>query len=114
MRVEANPYEHWLQKVNQSGGPPRRLPPHKFYKQQATHKPKIDQLFKERWPEGMANTDMELAERVSIAKELWEKEPKGVQDSLIVELNAAFAAATKRYEGVASAVENPDPVSVQQ
>lgn len=76
------------------------------------HKPKVEAVFKERWPNGMDNSDRELTERVSIAKMLWEGESKEVQDAIVERLNEDFAAAVKRYEGVADAVENPDAASV--
>lgn len=77
------------------------------------YKPKVDQLCKERWGEDGVDADNELAERCSIAKELFEGESEEVKECVVAAAREDYEAAVRRYEGNANAIENPDATSIE-
>lgn len=116
VRVEQNPFTAWFQHLNRSRVAPRRLPAHKFYMHHPDHKGKVDAKYNERFgpdAEDEVDENRALAERVSVAKELFDREPQELREVMATGSKEAYDVAVKQYEGFGNAVENPESVSVQ-
>jgi hypothetical protein len=77
------------------GTPPRAITPFKFYQSHPEFKPRIDEVYTERY--GNEKARFRLSEHTSIAKELFDAESDEVKARIMKEAEEEHSANMNRY-----------------